>query len=77
LGCYERNTYRLGVGGGEIAISDVVSNLRHIVGLDEIEQCALVDSSDELVESLTTSTVADLTLIQYGDVDLSATFLIA
>jgi hypothetical protein len=53
-------------GSGEIAISDVVSNLRHIV-----------DSSDNRVESLTTSTVADLTLIQYGDVDLSATFLIA
>jgi hypothetical protein len=61
----------------EVTISDVVSNLRHIVGLDTIEECALVDSSDELVESLTTSTIADLTLVQYGDVDLSATFLIA
>jgi hypothetical protein len=61
----------------EVTISDVVSNLRHIVGLDEIEQCALVDSSDKLVESLTSSTIADLTLVQYGDVDLSATFLIA
>ena len=61
----------------EVPISDVVSNLRHIVGLDTIEQCALVDSSDELVTSLTTLTVADLTLVQYGDVDLSATFLIA
>ena len=61
----------------EVTISDVVSNLRHIVGLDTIEQCALVDSSDERVESLTTSTIADLTLVQYGDVDLSATFLIA
>jgi hypothetical protein len=47
------------------------------VGLDTIEEYALVDSSDELVESLTTSTVGDLTLVQYGDVDLSATFLIA
>jgi len=36
-----------------------------------------VDISDEPVESLTTSTIADLTLVQYGDVDLSATFLIA
>jgi hypothetical protein len=61
----------------EVTISDVVSNLRHIVGLDEIEQCALVNSSDKLVESLTSSTIADLTLVQYGDVDLSATFLIA
>jgi hypothetical protein len=64
-------------GDGEVAISDVVSNLRHIVGLDTIEQCALVDSSDALVTSLTSSTFADLTLVQYGDVDLSATFLIA
>ena len=61
----------------EVTISDVVANLRHIVGLDEIEQCALVDSSDQLVASLTSSTIADLTLVQYGDVDLSATFLIA
>jgi hypothetical protein len=61
----------------EVTISDVVSNLRHIVGLDTIEECALVDSSDQLVTSLTTLTVADLTLVQYGDVDLSATFLIA
>jgi hypothetical protein len=38
---------------------------------------ALADSSDNHVESLTSSTIADLTLVQYGDVDLSATFLIA
>ena len=64
-------------GSGEVAISDVVSNLRHIVGLDTIEECALLDSTDALVTSLNSSTVADLTLVQYGDVDLSATFLIA
>jgi hypothetical protein len=62
-------------GDGDVAISDVVSNLRHIVGLDKIEQCALVDSSDQLVTNLTTSTIADLTLIQLGDVNLSATFV--
>jgi hypothetical protein len=61
-------------GDGDVAISDVVSNLRHIVGLDTIEQCALVDTSDQLVTGLTSSTIADLTLIQLGDVDLSATF---
>ena len=64
-------------GSGEVAISYVVSNLRHIVDLVTIEECALVDSSDELVTSLNSSTVADLTLVQYGDVDLSATFLIS
>lgn len=42
-------------GDGEVAISDAVSNLRHIVGLDTIEQCALVDSSNQLVTSLTSS----------------------
>ena len=47
------------------------------MGLDTIEECALVDSSDGRVESLTSSTIADLTLVQYGDVDLSAAFLIA
>ena len=62
---------------GEIAINDVVSNLRHIVGLDTIEECALVNSADEVVTNLTNSTIADLSIIQYGDVDLSATFLIA
>ena len=64
-------------GDGEIAINDVVSNLRHIVGLDTIKECALVNSADEVVTSLTNSTIADLSIIQYGDVDLSATFLIA
>ena len=62
-------------GDGDIAISDVVSNLRHIVGLDTIEQCVLVDTSDQIVSNLTNSTIADLTLIQLGDVDLSATFV--
>jgi hypothetical protein len=62
-------------GDGDVAISDVVSNLRHIVGLDTIEQCALVDTSDQLVTNLTNSTIADLTLIQLGDVDLSSTFV--
>jgi hypothetical protein len=61
-------------GDGDVAISDVVSNLRHIVGLDTIEQCALVDTSDQIMTGLTSSTIADLTLIQLGDVDLSATF---
>jgi hypothetical protein len=54
-----------------------VSNLRQFVGLDTIEKGALVDSSDGLVTSPTNSTIADLTLVQYGDVDLSTTFLIA
>ena len=62
-------------GNGTVAISDVVSTLRHIVGLDTIEQCALVDTSDQLVTNLTNSTIADLTLIQLGDVDLSSTFI--
>ena len=61
-------------GDGEVAISDVVSNLRHIVGLDTIEQCALIDTSDQTITSLTSLTIADLTLIQLGDVDLSSTF---
>ena len=62
-------------GNGTVAISDVVSTLRHIVGLDTIEQCALVDTSDQLVTNLTNSTIADLTLIQLGDVDLSSNFV--
>ncbi len=51
--------------------------LHDIVGLGTIEQCAFVDSTDRLGTSLTSSTVADLTFVRYGDVDLSATFLIA
>lgn len=62
-------------GDGDVTINDVVSNLRHIVGLDTIEQCALVDTSAQSVTSLDASTIADLTLIQLGDVDLSATFV--
>ena len=62
-------------GDGTVAISDVVSVLRHIVGLDTLEQCALVDSSDQVVTSLTNSTISDLTLVQLGDADLSSTFV--
>ena len=62
-------------GDGDVTINDVVSNLRHIVGLDTIEQFALVDTSAQSVTSLDASTIADLTLIQLGDVDLSATFV--
>ena len=61
-------------GDGEVAISDVISNLRHIVGLDTIEQCALLDNSQDVLSDATNSTALELTLIQYGDVDLSATF---
>ena len=61
-------------GDGEVAISDVISNLRHIVGLDTIEQCALLDNSQNVSSASTNSTALELTLIQYGDVDLSATF---
>ena len=43
-------------------------------GLSTIEQCALVDSSDQVVTSPTSATVADLTLVQLGDADLSSTF---
>ena len=62
-------------GNGNVGIDDVVANLKHIVGLDTVQQCALVDSADQIVTSLTSSTVADLTLVQLGDVDLSSTFL--
>ena len=60
---------------GVIEIDDVILTLRHIVKLDAIEQCVLVDSVDQIVTTLTSSTVADLTLLQLGDVDLSATFV--
>ena len=61
-------------GDGEVAISDVILNLRHIVGLDTIEQCALLDNSQSVSSASTNSTALELTLIQSGDVDLSATF---
>ncbi len=61
-------------GNGSVGIGDVVSVLRHIVGLDTLKKCALIDSSDQLVKSLTTSTLADLEIIQYGNVDLSSSF---
>ena len=44
-------------------------------GLSTIKQCALVDSADQVVTSLTNATVADLTLVQLGDADLSSTFV--
>ena len=63
-------------GSGAIEIDDVILALRHIVKLDTVEKCALFDSSDQILTSLKSSTIADLTLVQYGDVDLSATFIL-
>jgi len=59
---------------GEVSISDVIANLRHIVGLDTVTQCSLVDTNNQRVTSLNSSTISELTLVQHGDVDLSATF---
>ena len=59
---------------GEIKINDVISALRHITGLETIHACALIDNSSQIINSLGSSTIAELRLIQYGDVNLSATF---
>ena len=59
---------------GNVGIDDVVANLKHIVGLNTVQQCALVDSADQIIINPTSSTVADLTLVQLGDIDLSSTF---
>ena len=59
---------------GGVTISDAVSILKHIVGLDSIVECALLDSSGNLVEGLTSSSTGAYTLVQYGDADLSGTF---
>ncbi|MDA0852050.1 MAG: hypothetical protein O2988_13310 [Proteobacteria bacterium] len=61
-------------GSGNVGIDDVVANLKHIIGLNTVQQCALVDSADQIIISPTSSTVADLTLVQLGDIDLSSTF---
>jgi hypothetical protein len=57
-----------------VNISDAVSVLKHIVGLDPIKNCALVDTSSSEITTLEPNMVDDYTLIQRGDIDLSATF---
>ena len=59
---------------GVINISDAVGILKHIVGLDPIESCSLVDSNQAEITSIELTTDAEYSLIQRGDVDLSATF---
>ena len=54
-----------GLGQGQVLLrtmqasvmSDLVSVLRHIVGPDTLEQCPLVDGSDQIVSSLTNSPI--------------------
>ena len=57
-----------------VNISDAVSVLKHIVGLDLIKNCSLVDISLSEITTLGPETIDDYTLIQRGDIDLSATF---
>ena len=59
---------------GAVNISDAVGILKHIVGLDQITECSLVDFSGAAVGTLSPTSVTDLTVIQHGDADLSATF---
>jgi hypothetical protein len=57
-----------------VNISDAVSILKHIVGLDQIRSCSLVDDFLSEVTTLGPETIGGYTIIQRGDVDLSATF---
>lgn len=59
---------------GRIDISDAVRVLKHIVGLDPIEACTLLDTGGNEVSSTGPTLHAEYTIIQRGDVDLSATF---
>ena len=62
-------------GDGNISLSDAIMTLEHIVNLSQITNCTFLDQSGEIVTNLTPSTTADLTLVQSGDVNLSATFV--
>lgn len=59
---------------GAVNISDAVGILKHIVGLEKITECSLIDFSGAAVVTLSPTAVTDLTVIQHGDADLSATF---
>ena len=59
---------------GRIDIVDAVKILKHIVGLDPIEECTLLDKEENVVSSTGPTLHAEYTIIQRGDVDLSATF---
>ena len=62
-------------GDGNISLSDAIMTLEHIVNLSQITNCNFLDQSGEIVTELTPSTTADLTLVQSGDVNLSATYV--
>ena len=62
---------------GDIAIADVIANLKHIVGLETITSFDVLDTSGNVVTELSTASVdTNLYLVQNGDVDLSGTFII-
>ena len=63
---------------GSVAIGDVVSVLRDIVGLEPITKFDLVNSNGARITDVGPSmTDSTLTLVQNGDVDLSGSFIIA
>jgi hypothetical protein len=62
-------------GDGNITLSDAILTLEHIVNLSSISTCSLVDSAGSVVTELSPSTIAELTLVHSGDVNLSATFV--
>ena len=62
-------------GDGNITLSDAILTLEHIVNLSSISTCSLVDNAGSLVTELSPSTIAELTLVHSGDVNLSATFV--
>ena len=62
-------------GDGNISLSDAIMTLEHIVNLSQITNCNFLDQSGEIVTELTPSTTIDLTLVQSGDVNLSATYV--
>jgi len=57
---------------GQVNIGDVVSQLRHIVGLEMITSFDVVDASGLAINNMANVT-SDLQLILNGDVDLSTT----
>jgi hypothetical protein len=62
-------------GDGNISLSDAIMTLEHIVNISHIDTCNLLYDSVDIDDEFILSTTSDLTLVQSGDVNLSATFV--
>ena len=62
---------KIQINGGEVNLSDVLDNLKHIIGLRTIDTFNLVTDNGFAVNALDADSKGNLTLVINGDADQS------